>query len=78
LDLMTAAEPSVPRKFRVAFGDRSAARASIHRVLAWPARKVLMAHGQPVTGDGQVFLRRAFRWLVGDDGNIRRTRAFLL
>ncbi|MGV1755945.1 DUF4336 domain-containing protein [Rhizobium sp. A22-96] len=65
LDLMVAAEPSVPRKFRAAFTDRSAARASIQQVLEWPAEKVLMAHGDPVTENGQAFIRSAFRWLIG-------------
>jgi hypothetical protein len=64
LDLMTAAEPSVPRKFRVAFTDRRAARDSLRHILAWPTEKVIMAHGTPVTDDGQAFLRRAFRWLA--------------
>lgn len=64
LDLMTAPEPSVPRKFRMAFTNRRAARAALGRILAWPADKVLMAHGAPVGADGQAFLRRAFRWLV--------------
>jgi hypothetical protein len=63
LDLMTAAEPTVPRKFRVAWTDRRAARDSLRRVLAWPAEKVIIAHGPPITDDGQAFLRRAFRWL---------------
>lgn len=39
LDLMVAAEPSVPRKFRAAFTDRAVARAAIQRVLAWPAER---------------------------------------
>jgi hypothetical protein len=63
LDLMVGSEPQVPRKFRLAFTDRRAARASVARVLAWPAQKVLMAHGTPVEKDGQAFLRRAFGWL---------------
>lgn len=63
-DLMTAAEPSVPRKFRLAFTDRNAARAALRHVLSWPAEKVLMAHGTPVSEDGRAFLARAFRWLV--------------
>lgn len=63
LDLMMADEPSVPRKFRVAFTDRRAARAALQSILAWPVKKVLMAHGDPVTEDGHAFLRRAFRWL---------------
>jgi hypothetical protein len=64
LDLMTAAEPQVPRKFRNAFVDRRAARAALRRILAWPTRKVLMAHAAPVEDDGQAFIGRAFRWLL--------------
>lgn len=64
-DLMLAAESTVPRKFRLAFTDRKAARAAIERVLSWPAEKVLMAHGTPVRTDGRAFLKRAFRWLTG-------------
>lgn len=64
LDLMVANEPSVPRKFRLAFTDRGAARQAIGRILQWPTEKVLMAHGAPITHDGQACLRRAFRWLI--------------
>ena len=63
LDGMTAAEPQVLQKFRVAFTDRKAARLSIRRVLAWPVQKVLMAHGPPVENDAAGFLKRAFGWL---------------
>ena len=63
LDLMTGPEPSVPRKFRLAFINRRAARDSLRRIFAWPAQKVLMAHGTPVEKDAQAFLRRAFGWL---------------
>jgi len=65
LDLMVAPEPSVPRKFRLAFVNRRAARASLERIFAWPAEKVLMAHGTPVETDARGFLRRAFLWLAG-------------
>jgi len=65
LDLMVAPEPSVPRKFRVAFVNRRAARAAVEQILAWPAARVVMAHGDPVTADGRAFISRAFRWLVG-------------
>jgi hypothetical protein len=64
LDLMTADEPAVPRKFRMAFTDRRAARQSLEPILAWPTKKVIIAHGPPITEDGQTFLRRAFRWLA--------------
>ncbi len=63
LDLMTAPEPEVPRKFRVAFVDRRAARLAVGKILAWPTRKVVMAHAPPVETDGQAFIARAFRWL---------------
>jgi hypothetical protein len=64
LDLMVGPEPSVPRKFRVAFTNRRVARDALQRVFAWPAEKVLMAHGTPVEKDARAFLRRAFRWLA--------------
>ncbi len=63
LDLMTATEPEVPRKFRNAFVDRRTACADIRRILAWPSGKVLMAHAPPVVADGQAFITRCFRWL---------------
>lgn len=65
LDLMTASEPTVPRKFRIAFTNRRAARASLRRILAWPTEKVIIAHGPPTTDEGQAFLHRVFRWLDG-------------
>ena len=64
LDLMTGPEPQVPRKFRIAFTDKHAARVAIGKVFAWPAQKVLMAHGTPVENNAQEYLRRAFRWLI--------------
>ncbi|MBX3579829.1 MAG: DUF4336 domain-containing protein [Rhizobiaceae bacterium] len=65
LDLMVAAEPQVPRKFRLAFTDRQAAREGLGRVLAWPVQNVVMAHGPLVRGGGREFLKRAFGWLTG-------------
>jgi hypothetical protein len=64
LDLMTGPEPSVPRKFRLAFVQRRLARESLNKILAWPAEKVVMAHGAPVRRDAPAFLRRAFDWLI--------------
>ena len=62
-DLMTAPEPTVPRKFRAGFLDRRVARAALRRILAWPAEKVLMAHAAPIETDGHAFIARAFAWL---------------
>jgi hypothetical protein len=64
LDLMAAPAPAVPRKFRLAFVNRRAARAALRRILAWPAQKVLMAHAPPVEQGGQAFIARTFRWLL--------------
>ncbi|MDP2214512.1 DUF4336 domain-containing protein [Phenylobacterium sp.] len=65
LDLMTGDAPQTPRKFRLAFTDRKAARAALARITAWPTRRVLMAHAPPVLEDGQAFLTRTFAWLRG-------------
>ncbi|GGA17645.1 DUF4336 domain-containing protein [Neptunicoccus cionae] len=65
LDLMVEAEPTVPRKFRIAFIRRDKARKAIARILNWPAQSVLMAHGDLVTVDAAAYLKRAFRWLTG-------------
>ncbi len=64
LDLMVAAEPAVPRKFRLAFRDRSAARDAIGRILGWNIRNLVIAHGEPVMGVGDATVRRAFDWLL--------------
>jgi hypothetical protein len=63
LDLMTGPQPAVPRKFRLTFTDRRAARRALAKVLAWPAEKAIMAHGTPVEADARAFIRRAFAWL---------------
>ncbi|MBL8558452.1 MAG: DUF4336 domain-containing protein [Hyphomonadaceae bacterium] len=63
LDGMVGVEARVPQKFRVAFTDRRAARESLARIFAWPVQNVIMAHGDPVRGDGAAYLRRAFAWL---------------
>lgn len=63
LDLMVSAEPSVPHKFRLAFTNRRAARVGLAKILAWPAKNVLMAHGTPIEKDGRAFIARAFGWL---------------
>lgn len=65
LDLMVTPQPAVPRKFRLAFTNRAAARAAIRRILAWPCEKLVMAHGAPVARDGRAAIARAFRWLTG-------------
>lgn len=64
LDLLTAPEPTVPRKFRIAFFDRGVAREALHRTLAWPSEKIIMAHASPFEEDGRAVVARAFKWLL--------------
>ncbi len=65
LDGLVAPNPGAPREWRASFVNRRAARAALERVLAWPIERVLIAHGDPVTGNGGDFVRRAFGWLLG-------------
>ncbi|MEO1732131.1 MAG: DUF4336 domain-containing protein [Pseudomonadota bacterium] len=62
LDLMTGSEPAVPRKFRVAFQDRAAARTAAETVLRWKPRHLSMAHGPLVKDRGAETVEAAFRW----------------
>lgn len=63
LDLMTEFQPTVPRKFRLAFRDRPAARAALAKVHEWPVQQLVIAHGTPVTREARTVLDAAFRWL---------------
>jgi hypothetical protein len=65
LDLMTGDEPAVPRKFRVAFTNRGAAREALRQIIAWPSENVVIAHGAPVEHNGKAVIAQAFRWLTG-------------
>lgn len=64
LDLMTGPVPSVPRKFRMATTDKAAARESLGQILAWPADRLVIAHGPPVPSGGKAALQQAFSWLM--------------
>lgn len=64
LDLMSASEPSVPRKFRLATREQSAAQQAVQRILSWDTERLVFAHGAPQSSGGHKTLRRAFRWLT--------------
>jgi hypothetical protein len=64
LDLLTAPEPTVPRKFRITFFDRRVAREALQQILAWPTENILMAHAAPIKGNGRAVIARAFQWLL--------------
>jgi hypothetical protein len=65
LDGIIAPNPGAPREWRASFIDRRAARSALERILAWPIDRVLIAHGEPTTTNGAVFVRNAFAWLLG-------------
>lgn len=64
LDLMTTPEPTVPRKYRMAFRDRSMARKALQQIMAWPTEAVLAAHAAPIRHGGRAAIARAFDWLL--------------
>ena len=63
-DLLTAARPTVPRKFRITFRDREGAQQAVRRILAWSTVAVLTAHGPPIREDGRAAISHAFDWLL--------------
>lgn len=63
LDLMTAAEPSVPRKFRLAVKDRAELGRQIDLCLNWAPEKLIIAHGPAMEKNATALLRRAFEWV---------------
>ncbi|SFD73448.1 DUF4336 domain-containing protein [Roseivivax sediminis] len=64
LDRMTGPAPAMPRKFRAAFLRPSAARDGVRRLLAWPAERLVVAHGTPVERNAARILQRRFCWLA--------------
>ena len=72
-----APHPGAPKDWRATFLGRRAARRSLHRILAWPIERVLIAHGDPADRDGAAFVRGAFGWLLGPPDErpaVRRAR----
>jgi hypothetical protein len=60
---IVAPNPSTPKDWRASFINRGVARVSLDKILAWPIERVLIAHGNLPTGDGETVVRRAFTWL---------------
>lgn len=64
LDLMTSRAPTVPRKYRMAFRDRSMARKTVRQIMAWTTEAVLAAHATPIRFGGRDAIAHAFDWLL--------------
>lgn len=63
LDGMSGPEPQVPRKFRLSFRDRAAAKGAVTRIMNWPAKRLVIAHGPIVEDRATDLIRRAFQFL---------------
>lgn len=57
--------PSTTLLERLLVRDRSAFRRGLEQILAWPIRRIVLAHGDVFEGDGQNALRDAYDWLLG-------------
>ena len=55
----TDAAFAVPRTVRFMVKDKAAFRASAQKVLAWPIKRVLVAHNSVIDGDAHAGLKRA-------------------
>lgn len=60
---MITPELTVPRKYRMAFRDRSMVRKALEQIIAWPIDAVLAAHAAPVRRGGRDAIAHAFDWL---------------
>jgi hypothetical protein len=53
-----------PILLRLALRDKAALRESIVQISGWDFERVIMAHGEPIQGDGKVKFRAAWQWLL--------------
>jgi hypothetical protein len=54
-----------PLEWRLSFLRRSAARATLRRILDWKPERVIIAHGEWPRSGGRAYLETAFSWLLG-------------
>lgn len=65
LSHVTDPNGSAPYDMRASFWrHRDSLRAGVHQILAWPAQRVILAHGRWYPQDGARELARAFAWAV--------------
>jgi hypothetical protein len=55
---------STPTDMRPTFRDKARLRAAVRTMLAWPAERVILAHGRWYDQDGARELARAFSWAL--------------
>jgi glyoxylase-like metal-dependent hydrolase (beta-lactamase superfamily II) len=54
-------DPAPAPEYRFGWKDRSAARASLERILAWDFDRIVISHGDLVERDAKNVARRAWR-----------------
>lgn len=52
------------RLWRIFVTDRHAAARSVQRVMAWPGKRLVMAHGEVIEGETAPLIAQACRWLL--------------
>ena len=63
LDGLVGPSGSTPREWRASFWNRSLARTSVRKALAWIPEQVVVAHGRWIRSNGAEILRTSLRWL---------------
>jgi hypothetical protein len=63
IDGLSQKDPGAPREWRASFLNRAPARRARDKVLSWNPQHVIIAHGEPLSGNARDILARSFRWL---------------
>lgn len=64
LGCVLAPNGGTPLDWRLSFFDRSKAKESLQRILAWQQEKIIISHGIWIRENGTDFLRKSFHWLL--------------
>ena len=56
--------PGPAPEYRYAWGDRARVREGMERILAWDFERVILSHGDVITGDGRRIVARAWRQVL--------------
>ncbi|MGD9543448.1 MAG: DUF4336 domain-containing protein [Methylocystis sp.] len=63
LDGITLASPHAPLEWRLSFLDRGPARAARDKILGWPVKQAVVAHGEWPCANAREFVRGALAWV---------------
>lgn len=57
-------QPSPAAEYKLAWGDKARVREGMERILAWDFERVILAHGDLITGDAKPVIARAWRKIL--------------